>query len=207
MITRLWGVLLDLDPILFRRRFAPAGEPTDARHFFEDVVEPWLSRHDALRDAEVVATGCGLHVIIWFEKPLEFETDADRQRWAGVVKAVQATLPVDPDMPGITATTRAVGSVNTKNGAKVVRLRRGKSVEPEVVLDLFDQLRERPFRTVASILFGSEQIEPCPVCGAEGSSLGALDHQGRCYGSCGKVELARLYDVFLKPRPTTKAKH
>jgi hypothetical protein len=27
-----------------------------------------------------------------------------------------------------------------------------------------------------------------------------LDFTGKCYGSCGKVSLGRLFDVFLSPR-------
>jgi hypothetical protein len=116
------------------------------------------------------------------------------------VRALQAVLPTDPDAPGITATTRALGSINSKNGMKVTRLHRGKPVAIQAVLDFFQQLRSSPIKTVMEILFGTDRVRPCPVCGDEDSTLAALDRVGTCYGSCGKVELARLYDVFLDPR-------
>jgi hypothetical protein len=58
-----------------------------------------------------------------------------------------------------------------------------------------------PFKTVMGILLGAGRVAPCPICRVEGSSLSALDREGRCYGGCGKVKLERLYDVFLAPRP------
>ena len=91
-------------------------------------------------------------------------SDGERRRWAGVVRAVQAVLPTDPDAPGITALTRPVGSFNGKNGEEVRLLQAGRGVTPVEVNALFDQLRSRPFKTVAGILFGSDKVTPCPVC-------------------------------------------
>jgi hypothetical protein len=51
------------------------------------------------------------------------------------------------------------------------------------------------------VLLGAERIRPCPVCRAEGTTLSAADLVGFCYGSCGKVKLAQLYNLFLAPRP------
>jgi hypothetical protein len=34
--------------------------------------------------------------------------------------------------------------------------------------------------------------------------MSAIDHVGRCYGSCGTVKLEQLYDVFLAPRATKR---
>jgi hypothetical protein len=141
-----------------------------------------------------------MHVLIWFAEPLVFATDGQRRRWAGIVQAVQAVLPIDPDQPGITALTRPLGSVNGKNGATVTRLKEGKPVPAERVEDLFDRLRRAPFRTVMRVLLGTERVAPCPVCRADGTSLAAMDYAGRCYGACGTVKLGRLYEVFLVPR-------
>lgn len=203
MIARLWGILFDIDPDLFRKKTIPADVRADPRRFYHEIVRLWLARHPALQDAEVRLSGRGLHIIIWFTEPVEFSSEADRQRWAGIVRAVQAVLPTDPDCPGITATTRALGSINSKNNAVVEQLAAGKPVEAKVVLELFEQLHRRPFRIIMAILLGSERCKPCPVCGEDGSNLSALDFVGRCYG-CGKVPLSALYDVFLRPRPALK---
>jgi hypothetical protein len=204
MITRLWGILLDIDPHQFRDSIASPALKADPSAFYEQVVRPWLSRHPVLSDAEVLLSGRGLHVIPWFGEPVEITSDAERQRWSGVVRAVQAVLPTDPDAPGITATTRARGSVNSKCGVRVRQLHPGKPIAQEAVLELFEQLRTRPFRTLTGILFGSDRLRPCPVCQQTDTGLNALDRIGQCYGSCGKVSLGQLYDVFLAPRAATK---
>jgi hypothetical protein len=204
LITRLRGIMLDIDPSLFRSRAVPAKYIDDPQKFYKRVVRPWLQRHAALRDAEVRLSGRGLHVLIWFTEPVEFTTDAERKRWAGIVKAVQAILPTDPDGPGITALTRAWGTINSKNGVMVKRLYAGKPVAKEVVLELFERLRTQPFRTVMGVLFGGERSRPCPICGDDDSTLSAMDRVGQCYGSCGKVPLSGLFDVFLRPRPGKK---
>jgi hypothetical protein len=201
MITQLWGILLDIDLQLFRQCAIPDGARNNPRVFYQEVARPWLQRDPALRDAEVVLSGQGLHIIIWLAAPVVFDDDGERQRWAGIVKAIQAVLPADPDAPGITALTRARGSINSKNGVIVERLSEGKPVKIETVLDLFERLRTQPFRTVMTILFGSERRRPCPVCDEDNSTLSSLDFAGRCYGSCGNVKLDQLYEVFLKPRP------
>jgi hypothetical protein len=125
-ITRLWGILLDLDPGLFRRDVVPAGLRDDPGRFYKQVVRPWLRRHAVLHDAEVRLSGQGLHVVLRFAEAVECTGDAERRRWAGIVKAVQAVLPTDPDAPGLTATTRARGSINSKNDAVVRQLYAGR---------------------------------------------------------------------------------
>jgi hypothetical protein len=202
-ITRLHGILFDLDPSILRPELASGALMLDPEALFGQVVRPWLERHPALKDAEVVCSGRGLHVIPWLDRPVEFTTDGERRKWAGIVRAVQAVLPTDPDAPGITALTRPVGSVNAKNGAVVRRLKNGHPVSVDAILDLFAQMRIRPFRTVMRLLFGDERVAPCPVCRTECTSLAGLDRHGRCYGSCGTVPLFRLYDVFLLSRPPT----
>jgi hypothetical protein len=206
MITRLYGILLDIDPNLFRKTVVSSRIRANPRLFYKKRLRAWLSRHAALRDAEVRISGRGLHVIIWLEKPVEFASDAERQRWSGIVRAVQAVLPVDPDMPGITALTRPCGSINSKNGAAVELLRPGKPVSQEPVLQLFELLRTKPFGTVMGVLFGTERATPCPVCRQAESTLTALDVEGRCYGSCGNVRLGQLFDALLAPRLAKKGK-
>jgi hypothetical protein len=206
MITGLRGVLFDIDPHLFREDAVPRSARSDPRQFYAQVARPWLKRQPALSNAEVVLSGQGLHLIIWFTEPVEFTTGAEREKWSGIVKAVQAVLPSDPDAPGITATTRAHGSVNSKNGVIVEQLTPGKPVDSKLVVDLFQQLQKQPFRTIAQILFGPERINPCPVCREDDTTLAGLDHVGLCYGSCGKVALGELYDYFLAPRSGGKSK-
>lgn len=204
MITSLRGILLDFDPKRFRKRLVPAEVRASRVKFYKRVIRGMLARHAVLNKAEVRSSGRGLHAILWFNEPVEFTTDADRQRWAAIVKVVQKLLPTDPDCPGITALTRPIGSVNSKNGGAVKTMHEGEPVTAEEVMDLFNQARSSPFRTVAKILFGDDHIKPCPVCGGDGTKLDALDFVGQCYGSCGKVRVGQLFDVFLRPRPSRK---
>ena len=148
---------------------------------------------------QIVDSGRGLHVILRFAEPVEFRTAGERERWGGMYKALQAILPSDPNAPGITAVTRALGSINLKTGRAVTCIDPGKPVPVEDVVGLFEELREAPFETVQQILFGSDPISPCPICKKAGTSLKAMGHSGRCYG-CGKVGLEHLYDFFLKPK-------
>jgi hypothetical protein len=107
-------------------------------------------------------------------------------------------LPGDPNAPGITAPTRPVGSVNSKNGAVVTELRPGRPVDPARVEAYVRDLAGAPFRTVATTLLGGERAEPCPVCRNPGSSLRAHDRVGQCY-HCGKVSLGMLFDAVYRP--------
>jgi hypothetical protein len=199
-ITVLHGIVLDVDPPIFRSAPLTAGAQKGPRAFYRETVSKWLGRHRVLRQAEVRSTGRGLHIIIWFAEPLAFDSRGERDRWDGIVLMVQAALPVDPDQPGLTALTRPVGSLNGKTGRPVKTLKPGTPIPVADVLKLYEQMVRTPFRTVAGILFGADRITPCPVCGTEGSSLSVLDYAGRCYGSCGNVKIDQLYDVFLAPR-------
>ncbi len=75
-------------------------------------------------------SGRGLHLILWFDEPVELPTDRELDRWGAIVKIVQAALPIDPDQPGITACSRAIGSINSKNGAEVVQSTFGSRKAP-----------------------------------------------------------------------------
>jgi hypothetical protein len=197
-ITRLHGILWDLDP----KHLAagnPIFPPADDPKAFYELVRPVLDRHPLARTAEVRVSGTGLHLIVWLRPAVEFRSAADQHRWDHIVSVVQRTLPADPRMPGITALTRPVGSVNSKNGATVETLRAGDPIEPGAVEEFVGRLVRAPFREVALILLGSERFSPCPVCQAEGSRLDILDHVGMCYGRCGKVKGSQLYDVIYRP--------
>ncbi len=199
-ITRLYGILLDIDPDRLHADIAPPTVLANPDQLLQVVVREWLDRHPVFAKAEVRSSGRGLHVIIMMSPPVEFETEAQRQRWAGVVKLVQKLLPTDPDCPGITAMTRPIGSINGKNGTKVRLLRAGETVSPDDVLGLCKKAIASPFGTVAGLLYGDTRISPCPICQADGSRLDVLDRWGMCYGRCGKVGLGRLFDRFMRPR-------
>ena len=199
-ITKLLGIMFDIDPKLFRTSSVIPIVPTDPNDFYTVVVKPWLSRHPLLNRAEVRCSGTGVHVLLWFVDPPEFTTDEERRRWEGVVLAVQCALPIDPDQPGITAVTRPIGSVNSKNGATVTQFAAGEPVRSDEVLDLYHQLQETPFRTVGQILFGADKVSPCPKCGKPGTNMSLLDRMGQCYGGCGRLQLSDLYNVVLATR-------
>ena len=200
-VATLHAFFLDLDLHLIRPGPLAPGLEVGPAAFYEQTVRHWLARHPVLADAEVRDSGGGLHIIPWLAEPVAFATDGQRRRWDGIVRAVQAVLPVDPHQPGITGLTRALGSTNSKHDAVVERLKVGKPVPVDRVEHLFEQMSRSPFRTVMLVLLGAERIRPCPVCRAEGTTLSAADFVGFCYDSCGKVKLAQLYDLFLAPRP------
>jgi hypothetical protein len=200
-ITALHGVVFDIDLNLFRDDAPNVTPGAGPEQFHERTLRPWLDRHPVLARAEVRDSGRGLHVLLWFDQPVVFENESERQRWAGIVKVVQAALPIDPDQPGITALTRPIGSTNGKTGRPVTCLQPGSPVPVGDVLELYERMVWQPFRTVMGILLGGDRINPCPVCRAEGTSLSALDYVGQCYGSCGKVKIEDLYDLFLVARP------
>ena len=200
-VTRLHAFFFDLDLHLIRPGPLVPGLEAGPAAFYEQTSRHWLARHPVLADAEVRNSGGGLHIIPWLAEPVAFATDGQRRRWDGIVRAVQAVLPVDPHQPGITGLTRALGSTNSKHDAVVERLKEGKPVPVDRVEHLFEQMSRSPFRTVMLVLLGAERIRPCPVCEQAGTTLSAGDLVGFCYGSCGKVKLAQLYDLFLAPRP------
>jgi hypothetical protein len=195
-ITRLNGLMLDLDPkwlVPDNALFPPADDPRE----FLARIAPVLDRHPLLRHAEVRSSGGGLHAILWFDPPVELTSAAAQARWSTLVRAVQCALPGDPNAPGITALTRPVGSVNSKNGAVVAVLRPGQPVDPARVEAFVRELAAAPFRRVAAVLLGGDRAEPCPVCRKPGSSLAVLDRGGKCY-ACGPVSLEHLFEVVYR---------
>ncbi len=199
MITTIHEVVIDVDLTLFAPTAPVIGAGVGPKRFLGKTLVTWLSRDPALAGAEVRGTGRNLHVLLPLEEPAVFSTEAERRRWDGIVRAVQAALPSDPDQPGLTALTRPVGSINSRTGKAVSILRPGTPVPVAAVVGLADAMIRAPFRTFAGIVFGGDRVMPCPACRAEGSAMVALERTGHCY-ACGAVKLERLYDVFLAPR-------
>lgn len=204
-VTTLHGIVFDLDPKLYAPN-NPLFPPADDPEAFHANIQAVLGRHPLARSAEVRASGTGVHLILHMDPALELQSAGEQQHWAAVVRAVQCTLPIDPDMPGITALTRPLGSVNSKNGAVVTTLKAGAPVSPQDVAAFVARVAEAPFKEVALPLLGADRVSPCPVCGGAGTRLDVLDHFGKCYGGCSKVTLEQLYDrIFLPPpRPGRK---
>ena len=203
-ITSLDAIMLDFDPDRFHPELAAAEVLANPKKMWKKLVGIWLSRHPIFAKAQVVSTGRGLHVIIRFSEPLQFETTNDRSKWAAVVKIVQKLLPTDPDCPGITALTRPVGSVSGENGARVALVRGGEPVSPAEVLAFCVEALAKPFSTTLRLLLNRVRIKPCPICRIKGSRLQAFDHEGRCNGRCGDVTLGQIRDLFLKTRSAGK---
>jgi hypothetical protein len=198
-ITTLHGIPFDLDPKLYipgNPLFPPADDPAV---FFQNI-EAVLNRHPLASAAEVRMTGTGLHVIVLLDPPVELKDAGSQRKWDALVRTVQCTLPVDPNAPGITALTRPIGSVNSKNGATVRVLRSGKTVAGKAVEEFAARLGKAPFKEVAAVLLGETRVSPCPVCQREGSRLDVLDRVGMCY-ACGKVTLAQILDRIYAPPP------
>jgi hypothetical protein len=161
-----------------------------------------LSRHPVFRASEVRKSGRGLHVLIWFEEPLNFKSSAERERWTLVVRIIQRLLPSDPACPGITALTRPLGSINSKNGQPVRQLRAGRPIKAADVLTLADIFRKEPFRTAAGILFGDSGRRPCPICRGADCALFFGPKSGQCYTRKKPVTLAELFACFMVESPT-----
>jgi hypothetical protein len=206
-ITTLHGILWDLDA----KKLAPGNPffpPADDLREFLQQIKPVLQRHPLARQAEIRISGSGLHAILWLRPAVELKSEAEQIYWDHVVRVIQRTLPADPNMPGMTALTRAVGSINSKNGAPVETLEAGEPVEPKAVEEFVGRLVKAPFKEVALILLGEERVHPCPVCRGEGTRLDVLDWAGRCYGRCGTVSGDQLFDRVYQPvGPTDSGSH
>ncbi|MEO7130901.1 MAG: hypothetical protein ABIZ07_05955 [Dermatophilaceae bacterium] len=199
-ITTLHGFMIDLDPV----KLAPDNPhfpPADSPRAFHEAIRTVLGRHPLARHAEVRASGTGLHLVVHLDPPVELRTAADQQRWKAIVEAAQSTLPSDLDAPGITALTRLVGSINSKNGAVVEVLAPGKPVDQARVVEFVEGLAKAPFKAVATVLLGADRVRPCPACRGEGSRLDVLDQFGRCYDGCSKVTFEDLFDLIYRPEP------
>lgn len=203
MVTKLNGILLDFDPDLYDPKMLPPGVTESPQKLFEGFVGPMLARHPVYAKAEVRDSGRGLHAILWFDPPVVFETEAERERWSAIVKIVQKALPTDPACEGITRMTRPVGSTNKKTGRKVSVLKEGTPVTAEEVAGLVAEVRAKPFKVVAGLLL--DPVAPyCPVCGKSDARLGVMDNRGLCYSGKHKPTVGDLFDSVFAPRPTAK---
>ena len=200
-IVKLNGVLLDLDPSLLKKGSLIPNFSADPDQFFEQCVRPWLTRHPVLDALEIRMSGTGLHGILWLDPVVEFVEDSERDRWCSIVQIIQAVLPTDPHAPGLTATTRARGSKNTKSGKKVTQLKKGGAVSPASAIELQRQMCASPFKMLFGILTGSDRLSPCPFCNTEKSTLSALDFVGRCY-ECGNVTFDKLCAQLYQSKTT-----
>ncbi|QVL31727.1 hypothetical protein KIH39_23255 [Telmatocola sphagniphila] len=200
-ITQLNAMLIDIDLCLLRPAIVDEhlqlGGPEAV---YQNVISPWLERSPILRQAEVRFSGGGYHIIVWLSPTVQFHGEYERDRWSRYVRVVQCLLPSDPDCPGITALTRPIGSINSKNGVEVRQLKAGKPVSPEEIVEHIEVVRNAPFGVIAEQLLGSRRINPCPKCKAPNSRLDVLDRIGKCYGGCGRIKLEDLFDLYLSPR-------
>ena len=193
-IIRLDAIAIDVDPGFLRNSLLfPMIPWDDPRRVYHEIVAPMLARDPALAGAEVRDTGTGLHVLLRPDQPIEFQTEIDRRKWSSLVEIIQAVLPSDPHAPGITMVTRPIGSINSKNCRTVTRVADGYPVAVDSILGLVDRMRRAPAKTIFGIWFGTDRLQPCPICG-KGRGLIAKSRNAKCY-TCGTIELPQLLDL------------
>jgi hypothetical protein len=214
-VTLLRGILIEIDGECLRVGNVIEAMPADGFELYERHVSGWLDNHPVLRKAEVRFSGRWLHCILWFDTPVEIQSDRQRELWDEVVEGVQRALPSDPEAPTLLAMTRPVGSINSKTGRKVELIKPGEPVTEQEVFNFVDDLAQRGFATVTQILFGSTTVSPCPFCREEDSTLSGtapryrtsdprIINRGSCY-YCGKVALNDLISLVLKGREKEQA--
>lgn len=209
-VTLIRGILIEIDGECLRVGKVIDEMPADGFELYERYVRGWLENHSLLSKAEVRFSGRWLHCILHFATPVEIKSDRRRELWDTVIKAVQRSLPSDPEAPSLLAMTRPVGSVSSKTGRTVELIKAGEPVIELEVLHFAEDLTRRGFATVTQILFGTTTVSPCPICRKADSTLHAaaplyrtknpaITSRGACY-ECGKVTLTTLVDLVLKGR-------
>jgi len=209
-LTLVRGILLEIDGECLNFGGLLGPPCVDGKDLYERHVRGWLDNHPVLRKCEVRFSGRWVHCILWFAKPVEIKSDRQREHWKAIIRAVQRSLPTDPEAPSLLAMTRPIGSVNSKTGRRVEILREGEPVKETEVLQFAEDLTYRAMSTVAQILFGTTSISPCPLCSAVDSTLHCtvsqyrttnpkIANRGTCY-HCGRVTLAALLALVLKGR-------
>jgi hypothetical protein len=193
-VTYLRGILFDIDPCLYQPSCLVSDPGASAADFYRDTVADWLQRIPILQKAEVRCSGRGLHVILWLDQPINFVDDLDRERWAARVPVIQSLLPIDPNQPGINAMTRKLGSVNSKNQGVVTQLKKGVGVTAAELLGVIEDIRTKPFKTLAGVLLGNDKGVVCPLCNDK--PLDVQDRIGRCY-ACKRVSAAQLLKLVF----------
>jgi hypothetical protein len=194
-VTKLHGLVVDLDANVLKDN--PWFPPAATAEEFLAAVQPVLNRHPILRNAEIRFTGRWLHAIIMFREPVELRSAADQNRWNGIHRVLKASVPSDPAAPSLIAMTRPVGSINSKTGFAVNTLKPGEPIDAVLLQDWIAEVRNKPFETVALILFGQRRVSPCPYCLSEGSYLDLGELMGFCYGPCRRVRIKRLSEPFM----------
>lgn len=189
-IVRIRGIFFDIDPDLFRSDGIVSVAGLSPAEFFEQHVAKWLERHPILQKAEVRCSGRGIHAILRLQKPIELRDEVERRRWDLRIKIIQSALPSDHRQRGMCGKTRALGSINSKNNGLVSLLKAGTGVTEAELLQLVDELINRPFRHYSQVLLGPGEVL-CPICNV--GRLVSGDRAGDCY-KCDKVSL----DMLLK---------
>jgi hypothetical protein len=209
-VTLIRGILIEIDGECLRVGKIIDKMPVDGFELYERYVRGWLENHPLLSKAEVRFSGRWVHCILRFDTPVQIKSDRRRELWDTVIRAVQRSLPSDPEAPSLLAMTRPLGSVNSKTGRQVELIKEGEPVTELEVLHFGEELTRRGFATVTQILFGATTVSPCPCCCKVDSTLHAaaplyrtndpgVTNRGTCYG-CGKVTLTKLVDLVLKGR-------
>jgi hypothetical protein len=197
MVKRIHGILLDLDICRLKAGSIIPDPSLPAEQLYEEVISKWLDHHAALRNAEVRATGNGLHIIVRPDKPIEFRSEEDRSRWEAITRIIRRVLPTDPEHRGINGLTRKVGSINGKNGATVKLLKSSEGVPAELIAKFAEEIAEQPFKSMVQVLTGSEHAT-CPLCKEQ--RMLVLPTAGRCYG-CGPISIGTLIDTMITDKP------
>jgi len=194
-VTRLWGLVIDLDANLLKAN--PWFPPADTAETFYAAILPVLERHPVLHHAEIRDTGRWLHAIVRFTESVELKSALDQKHWTAVHKVLIASVPSDPAVPALIALTRPIDSINGKTQKPVRLLKAATEISPGVVLNWTEEVNRSPFQTLGQILFGKQRVTPCPFCQTEGSHLDLGEKVGFCYGPCRQVPLKRLFEPFL----------
>jgi len=209
-VTLLRGILIEIDGECLRVGNVIDEMPADGFELYKRHVRGWLDNHPLLRKAEVRFSGRWLHCILNFAAPVEIKSDRRRELWGRVIKAVQRSLPSDPEAPSLLAMTRPVFELTLPTGRTVELIKTGEPVTELEVLHFAEDLTRRGFATVTQILFGTTNVSPCPFCRKADSTLSAaaplyrtsnpnIASRGSCY-ECGKVTLTALVVLVLKGR-------
>jgi hypothetical protein len=201
-IRQLHGIVMSLNPSQYRKGPFLDSQPKDPTTFFNDIVQPWISRHPTLAKAEVRNNGWGCNVILRFDKPVTLNDEQEHEAWENLIYVLQGSLPAEPMQPLFGPLVRAIGSVESESGRKVIRLAPGEPVSQDEAFKLYHDMCDRPFSTVMHIISGRDRIKPCPACKTKDSVLVAKDHHGVCSGTCGKMMLSQLYDLVFVHRTT-----
>jgi hypothetical protein len=192
-VAAIHGFMIDLDCGILNADVLGADAVTSAEVLYDKHVRHWLDRDPALAKAEVRDTGGGLHVLLWLDEPILCGS-GDARAWDGLARGIRNALPGDPSVNGIIAMTRPVGALNAKYEPprEVRQLRKGHPITRDEILALNRRVTDHPARLWLKVLYGGERVSPCPMCRADGSSLGVAGNwQCRCYG-CGRVGAASL---------------